>query len=98
MNTKRAAAPKVTFGKFSHALRVSELYNGEKRVYLDGEQVGTIERLATVRRGGNASTDTIQVDGYTVDLWANGSEPTSATFPTLAEAAAYCRATLTRKA
>ncbi len=91
----RTAAPKVTFGKFSHALRVSELYNGEKRVYLDGEQVGTIERLASVVRGGNASTDTIQVDGYTVDLWSEDSEPT---FPTLAEAADYCRATLARKA
>ena len=65
------------------------------RSYLDGVQVGTIERNASVLRGGNASTDTIQVDGYSVDLWSEDSEPT---FPTLAEAADYCRATLARKA
>lgn len=88
MNTTRTAAPKVTFGKFSHPLRVNEPCNGEKAVYLNGVQVGTIERNASVARGGNAST-------YSVDLWSEDSEPT---FPTLAEAADYCRATLIRKA
>ena len=90
----RTAAPRVTFGKFSHALRVNEPCNGEKPVYLDGVQVGTIVRNASVRRGGNASTDTIQVDDYSVDLWSAESEPT---FTTLAEAADYCRAALAAK-
>lgn len=89
------STPKVTFGKFSHALRVSEPCNGEKPVYLNGVQVGAVVRNASVIRGGNASTDTIRVDDYTVNLWSDESEPT---FPTLAEAADYCRATLTRKA
>lgn len=67
MNTTRAAAPKVTFGKFSHALRVNEPYNGERPVYLNGVQAGAIVRNASVLRGGNASTDTIQVDGIRLD-------------------------------